>query len=169
VDKELRPDEELQVPHTPPRSHKIVEELPDEEEEAIRVPQKSYFIDEKDVEESPPKDSLPPRKEHKRKSPTPKKFTKRIKYVTVDPEEESDNEENAPEETIDWAYYAKQSQIVPPGIRRSTRRKIPPLEFWRGEKVVYGVHNGTLGIVDVVKRPYTPPKKKKKNPRDKRV
>jgi centromere protein C len=116
---------------------------------------------------SPRKDSPTPRKKKssssKKESPTPKKSTKRAKYIVVDPEEEEEEDEDEayPEETIDWAYYAKQSQIVPPGVRRSTRRKIPPLEFWRCEKVVYGVRNGTLGIVDVVKRPYTPPKKRK--------
>mmetsp|Transcript_5562 Transcript_5562/g.8516 ORF Transcript_5562/g.8516 Transcript_5562/m.8516 type:complete len:666 (+) Transcript_5562:80-2077(+) len=58
-----------------------------------------------------------------------------------------------------------------PGVRRSRRAKMPPLQWWKNERSVYGYHNeeGVLGeamgdmpvVVDVMKAMPTPYKKRK--------
>ncbi len=59
----------------------------------------------------------------------------------------------------------EKKEIILDGLRRSSRRRMEPLKFWRGEKVVYHLeHEGNMTIPDiaeVVHIPSPPPQERK--------
>ena len=49
------------------------------------------------------------------------------------------------------------------GVRRSSRRREKPVDYWRNERVIYSRRRSGAGIADVVRLPKEPPRTRKKS------
>jgi len=137
---ESEPEEEQEPPKKASKKRQLEREAEDSsKEEEIEQPE----------EEDKPKTS---QKSKKAKESKKKAASKRWSIISVDSELEAEEEDK--ENQAEMVNRNHEDGAV----RRSKRKKIPPLEFWRNEKVVYGRKKGPIAsVVDIVRVPHTTP------------
>ncbi len=154
---------------SPHNKHETPKQKPNKEDEEEPLQEHGTAEEEEAVQvKKPKKTTRTPRvsitAENVEEEEQPRKTKKSSRRRSIEEEPESPV-------TADKENYVEVINHVDDGRRRSNRRKIPPLEYWRNEKVVYGRNKSPLAsVVDVVRIPHNTPlhprprKQRKLNP-----